>query len=317
MLSRKRGFTLIELLVVIAIIAILAAILFPVFAQARESARAISCLSNVKQCALGAHMYAQDYDETFPRMDNNGSCLYGHETCDTPDWGDARLSKVGTIDGSKVFFFHVIQPYIKNYQIGDCPTIGHTRWAQAIASNNQGINWGGVYDPNKEASGYYYGLLGQQAVNILTISYRAINQNASPTDSYVSFPQGRESAIVRPGENILFTGDSAWDWDTAVDDGIGNSGVWPSIPGGTGGWTPGSGNYCWDWGDGWTWYIHKGSRGHSAYSDPQRGQRQPAYQGMANFGFADGHAKALKFQAAEKCEWDGSQFKFTYWDPRY
>ena len=59
----RRGFTLIELLVVIAIIAILAAILFPVFARAREKARAASCLSNSKQIALGIIMYAQDYDE--------------------------------------------------------------------------------------------------------------------------------------------------------------------------------------------------------------------------------------------------------------
>ena len=63
--SRKTGFTLIELLVVIAIIAILAAILFPVFAQAREKARQTACLSNVKQISLAMMMYAQDYDETF------------------------------------------------------------------------------------------------------------------------------------------------------------------------------------------------------------------------------------------------------------
>ena len=63
---QTKGFTLIELLVVIAIIAILAAILFPVFAQARESARKISCLSNMKQLSLGWLMYAQDYDETNP-----------------------------------------------------------------------------------------------------------------------------------------------------------------------------------------------------------------------------------------------------------
>jgi prepilin-type N-terminal cleavage/methylation domain-containing protein/prepilin-type processing-associated H-X9-DG protein len=66
MRRRRGGFTLIELLVVIAIIAILAAILFPVFAQAREKARSSSCLSNQKQIALAFSMYSQDYDETYP-----------------------------------------------------------------------------------------------------------------------------------------------------------------------------------------------------------------------------------------------------------
>ena len=64
--SPRRGFTLIELLVVIAIIAILAAILFPVFAQAREKARMTACLSNMKQIGTSLMMYVQDYDETFP-----------------------------------------------------------------------------------------------------------------------------------------------------------------------------------------------------------------------------------------------------------
>lgn len=72
-MSSRKGFTLIELLVVIAIIAILAAILFPVFAQAREKARAISCLSNTKQLALAVTQYEQDYDEKTP----NGVNPYG------------------------------------------------------------------------------------------------------------------------------------------------------------------------------------------------------------------------------------------------
>ena len=65
-MCKQKAFTLIELLVVIAIIAILAAILFPVFAQAREKARAVSCLSNLKQIGLACMMYVQDYEETYP-----------------------------------------------------------------------------------------------------------------------------------------------------------------------------------------------------------------------------------------------------------
>src|SRR6266536_4001139 len=66
MVRRRHGFTLIELLVVIAIIAIIAAILFPVFAQAREKARAATCLSNCKQIGIGLRMYLDDYDGAWP-----------------------------------------------------------------------------------------------------------------------------------------------------------------------------------------------------------------------------------------------------------
>ena len=84
MIKRRIGFTLIELLVVIAIIAILAAILFPVFAQARASARKATCISNNKQIALGVLMYVQDYDEKFPYCSNNGD-----KSEPRVDWYDA------------------------------------------------------------------------------------------------------------------------------------------------------------------------------------------------------------------------------------
>ena len=77
-LMERRAFTLIELLVVIAIIAILAAILFPVFAQAREKARAIRCVSNMKQQSLAVALYVQDYDESLP-IAFNGGAIWGTE----------------------------------------------------------------------------------------------------------------------------------------------------------------------------------------------------------------------------------------------
>jgi prepilin-type N-terminal cleavage/methylation domain-containing protein/prepilin-type processing-associated H-X9-DG protein len=100
----RKGFTLIELLVVIAIIAILAAILFPVFAQAREKARQTSCLSNCKQLALASQMYAEDYDGTYSLS------LYLE-----PDPAGSGLPAIVSV-------FDLFYPYVKNAQLAECPS---------------------------------------------------------------------------------------------------------------------------------------------------------------------------------------------------
>jgi len=108
--SSRRGFTLIELLVVIAIIAILAAILFPVFAQAREKARQISCVSNAKQFALAILMYVQDYDETMMPASNDKWCI-----------GPTTSKLTGAPQrGPQIF----LDPYTKAKQIYKCPDEG-------------------------------------------------------------------------------------------------------------------------------------------------------------------------------------------------
>jgi prepilin-type N-terminal cleavage/methylation domain-containing protein/prepilin-type processing-associated H-X9-DG protein len=127
---KRRGFTLIELLVVIAIIAILAAILFPVFARAREKARQTACLSNVKQLSLAITMYAQDYDETLP---------------------GSRQWTGGGAPATAWIWPAYIQPYVRNTQIFICPSAaGQSAYGDTFINRGPlsiGLN-GGIEDPS-------------------------------------------------------------------------------------------------------------------------------------------------------------------------
>lgn len=116
--QRKKAFTLIELLVVIAIIALLAAILFPVFGRARENARRSSCSSNLKQIGLGIHQYTQDYDEKFPPGAGTPAAI-----------GSINQLGAGTNPGGGYMnagappnYLREIHPYVKSMQIHVCPS---------------------------------------------------------------------------------------------------------------------------------------------------------------------------------------------------
>ncbi len=147
----RPGFTLIELLVVIAIIAILAAILFPVFAQAREKARAISCLSNLKQSGTATLMYVQDYDETFP------------------------ISLYMAISASPctMTFYHELTPYQKNANIMQCPS--SPRAVDFVAG------WGNV----AAATGLPGLCVSSPAVRYLSYNFNfAVIENGSPSNIF-------------------------------------------------------------------------------------------------------------------------------------
>lgn len=128
--SIRRGFTLIELLVVIAIIAILAAILFPVFARAREAARQSSCLSNLKQLGSGTMMYIQDYDETNLRANNIASYSLPNGTLST---------------STNCLWMYQLYPYVKNAQVYSCPSDAAAKFSSTAYTGTLGYGFNDNY----------------------------------------------------------------------------------------------------------------------------------------------------------------------------
>lgn len=292
-MSLRRAFTLIELLVVIAIIAILAAILFPVFAQAKEAAKKTQCVSNTKQTALAAIMYAGDTDDVLPRHDNNGSCIYGASPCAKPDWGDFTPPTPGNYDaGMAIMYWGAIEPYHKNGQIAVCATMGQTSWSTVMSTpGNLGlVTDPGGYNVNRER--YYNNVLGQMAMNMYLVDWGPMGTgtvNQRPTG-----PRGDFGKVARPAQTIMLVSESSWDWHGALQNNLGNGLVWASWPLNTG--------CLYSDQDGWTRYVHNGKTAPYPEYDPNRATLNPNFQGLAVFSFCDGHTKAMKYYQAERCD---------------
>ncbi|MES2465032.1 MAG: DUF1559 domain-containing protein [Armatimonadota bacterium] len=189
--SKRSAFTLIELLVVIAIIAILAAILFPVFAQAREKARQTACLSNLKQLGTAFMMYVQDADETFPLQSTDPFGVYPYND-------DARKALGQPTVPS---WFMGVQPYVKNYGILVCPSTAEH--PQLFVTN----------PPYANTSYTYNGLLG----SIL------------PTDAIPNPPPIASIAeVARPAETVM-NQDQALTWGRSQPGPRWNAGNWCNV----------------------------------------------------------------------------------------
>jgi prepilin-type N-terminal cleavage/methylation domain-containing protein/prepilin-type processing-associated H-X9-DG protein len=273
MSNRKSAFTLIELLVVIAIIAILAAILFPVFAQAREKARSVSCLSNVKQLTLGWVMYAQDYDETFPQWDwaksyNGGNGVGVEQNNATSIWANA------------------IYPYVKNTQVYKCPS-------DARPIGQQINSWSGWFTVSAPAAPIITPIGLNPAIynqgKMIPITYGANEPLTVEFPSLAAIDKPADTLLISDSITILSGSDGWNDWRTAVRANAPATDARikarlrraaysnPDCVDGV----AGSGGY---WGAGAYW-----SGPYNSNYD-----RCAMHQGGLNVGFADGHAKYTK-----------------------
>jgi len=195
--GRRSAFTLIELLVVIAIIAILAAILFPVFAQAREKARTISCLSNFKQASIAIQMYIQDYDEAMVPVEY-GCCAYD------PNAGDRMWPQL-------------VYPYTKNRQIEKCPSDGLNTDATDLA------DMGYTASSNAVEKDYAYAITADFGYNYFYLSplFDTPGGTADAAGNTTIFKGVSLAAIVRPANNVMLV-DSVWNIVNGAPQGGGN-----------------------------------------------------------------------------------------------
>jgi prepilin-type N-terminal cleavage/methylation domain-containing protein/prepilin-type processing-associated H-X9-DG protein len=284
--SQRSGFTLIELLVVIAIIAILAAILFPVFAQARDKARQTACLSNMKQASLAIIMYQQDYDESFPLDDQE------------------YLGEVYNYDMS---WTKAVQPYVKNLAMFVCPngafdsSIDGKPDADPTHSGAAGSETNAPQWPTIGGPVASYGMPPTQQVlqgsnNVSNYSYFGTppygpyggpvqwqglagfadfqSANGCGAGGFVT-PSLVNAQLSRPAEEVLVEENQFWD--------SGACGAFPAYP--------------------------RPRHAKEGY-DTSNNQKWP--KGIINIAYADGHSKAFKPQALFQTAKDASTGKLYF-----
>ena len=259
MFIKKRNgasaFTLIELLVVIAIIAILAAILFPVFAQAREKARQISCMSNMRQLGLGVAQFAQDHDEALPKAFFNDQAQAGE------NWGNPYCW------GWEV----VVYPYIKSKGVYKCPddsTTGLQVYNQAGTTNDSN---GNPVCGNPPATPYN---VGEPTVFNGSYRYNTSNQpNGGFTALKLAALDQPASAIQIAEGTITYQGDTFEYNNLGTGEGDVHATVCPNNVG--------------------NGYVVGMNSAFDRHSHVDKTSAAAAGGGLSNYIFADGHAKAL------------------------
>jgi prepilin-type processing-associated H-X9-DG protein/prepilin-type N-terminal cleavage/methylation domain-containing protein len=278
MARRQTGaFTLIELLVVIAIIAILAAILFPVFAQAREKARQSSCMNNEKQIGISVLQYVQDYDEVYPLGTQDSSCGNVNDGSKNDAIGSPCIA--GSNQAINWILFTL--PYIKSYNVFACPddTDGYL---------NSPNNWAGK-GFSYAANGYYSGWDNNLHHYVFRGLFPIIMPNTFSSGGWVDPAVARLASVQAPASTILLAEHHGTDNESynSIQGNLSDFG-WGAILPGTiasdSGWMVNAAGSC--------SLIPDKTRVGTGLLGPNGAVTAP-HQGRSNFVFADGHVKPM------------------------
>jgi prepilin-type N-terminal cleavage/methylation domain-containing protein/prepilin-type processing-associated H-X9-DG protein len=266
--NKSKAFTLIELLVVIAIIAILAAILFPVFAQAKEAAKKTACLAQAKQTGLSEMMYANDNDNVMV------PASYGSYAWYAPWFGQGG--------GSLIYWNQLIQPYIKSYELLVCPDKDYQNFGYAAYLNGQ---WADPGNPTSSPAGE------------LRVSWAWNDMESWPYANKV------DASFNATGKTGYTHGDDPyayWDGDPVAESEVVTpaSAIWIV----EGDWTDLSGS---DQNTDYGYNLYTNGKPNNTISGitcPGYDVRA-RHSGSFNSIYGDGHAKAHKWNSTRPCDW--------------